>query len=241
MAGRTLIAFAGFYALASATTLVAIWSPNQLLIGADSNVVTSVPNVLGTACKISQLGSTYFAFSGLVEDKTVGYNVSALAQEAADSSGTLSDRMNRFVTVLRDPLAKAVASLKQDSPDQYAYLQQDHPVLQAIFAEKEPGPPALGVATFALGPDGKLADYTRLIAQGDDGRGPRIIYAGKQDHIRAYLSTHREWFLGDQAQLVRNLIKSEIDASRGEVGGAIDILSIEPNSAHWLQKKPECR
>ena len=64
--------------MATATTLVALWSPERLLIAADSNVITNMPNVLGTACKISQDGPIYYAFSGLVEDKKAGYNVEVL-------------------------------------------------------------------------------------------------------------------------------------------------------------------
>ncbi|HLJ51343.1 MAG TPA: hypothetical protein VKU01_35285 [Bryobacteraceae bacterium] len=224
----------------SPTTLIAIWSPGRLLIGADSAVITSMPNVVGSGCKISQDGSTFFAFSGLVEDKSVGYNVAALARQASEAPGALEQRMEQFVNLVNDPLARAVTTLKNDSPDQYAYLQQNHPALQAIFAEQEPGAPQLGVVAFAVGPDGILSHYTRMVANGDDGRGPRIIYAGKQDQIRSYLNVHHDWFLGDQAGLIRSLIQSEAETSRGEVGGPIDILSVEPNNSYWVQKKSTC-
>src|SRR5690348_58071 len=111
--------------LASATTLVAIWSPQRLVIGADSSVVTNVPNVLGCGCKISRDGSSLYAFSGLVEDRTAGYNIQVLAHEAVQSSPDLSTQLNYFVALARDPLAKAVAAVKHDAPDQYAYLQQN--------------------------------------------------------------------------------------------------------------------
>lgn len=238
--GRSAIVLAACTAFGSATTLVAIWSPGQLLIGADSNVITGTPNLVGSACKISQAGSTFFAFSGLVEDKNASYNAADAAQEAVRGPGTLTDHMQRFIALTRGPLAKAVAAVKVDSPEQYEYLRQNHPVLQAIFAEEESGAPVLGVAGFAVGPEGALEEFTKMIAEGDDGRGPRIIYAGKQNQIKAYLHSHRDWFLGDQAKLVRNLIQSEINASSGEVGGPIDIVAVEPNSAHWIQKKAQC-
>lgn len=235
-----LVAIAGSF-LASATTLVAIWSPDKLLIGADSNVITNVPNVLGTACKISRDGSTFYAFSGLVEDSTAGYDIEALAHQAVQGPGDLSIHLNHFLELARDPLTKALTALQHDAPDQYAYLQQNHPVLQAIFASLEPDAPVLGVAGFSLAPDGALADFTRIVARRDDGFGERIIYAGKQDHLKEYLHEHRDWPAGDKAELVRTLIQSEIDASAGEVGGPIDIVSIEPNGAHWVQRKPECK
>lgn len=224
----------------SATTLIAIWSPSRLLIGADSNVITSMPDIVGSGCKITQDGSTFFAFSGLVEDKSVGYNVAAIARQASETQGTLSQRMEQFVSLVNDPLTRAVTAVQHDSPDQYAYLQQNHPALQAIFAEQEPGAPQLGVVAFTLGIDGTLLHYTKMVADGDDGRGPRIIYAGKQDQIRSYLSSHHDWFIGDQAGLIRSLIQSEANNSSGEVGGPIDILSVEPNNSYWIQKKSTC-
>lgn len=238
---RSFAVLAVVSAMAPATTLVALWSPDRLLIAADSNVITNMPNVLGTACKISQDGPIFYAFSGLVEDKTVGYNIEMLAHEASQGPGDLSVHLTHFLELAHDPLARAVAAVKRDAPDQYAYLEQNHPVLQAIFADVESGPPTLGVAGVSLGPDGSLLDYSRIVARGDDGLGPRIIYAGQQSHIREYLKDHRDWAAGDKAALVRNLVQSEIDASKGEVGGPIDIVAIEPHTAHWIQKKNQCK
>src|SRR5436190_19626059 len=81
------------FSFASATTLIAIWSPQRLLIGADSRVISNIPNVLGNACKIEQTGSTYYAFNGLVADKTAGYNIESLAREAVQGTGDLSAHM----------------------------------------------------------------------------------------------------------------------------------------------------
>ena len=235
----TVFAAGGF--LASATTLVAVWSPQKLVIGADSSVVTNLPNVLGCGCKISRDGESLYAFSGLVEDRLAGYNVQALAHEAVRSSPDLSIEVSHFVALARDPLARAVAAVKLDEPDQYAYLQQNHPVLQAIFADVEAGPPKLGLAGFTLAPDGSLIDFSRMITPGDSAPAKGIIYAGQQTHVKEYLNKHRDWSTDDEATLVRNLIQSEIDASDGVVGGPIDIISVEPNSTHWIQKKPECK
>lgn len=223
-----------------ATTLVAVWTPDQLLIGADSNVVTNA-GIEASACKIAEQGSTLYAFSGLVEDQSAGYEIGPIAKDAIAAGTTITDRITRFNESVRAPLTKALEALKKDSPDQYAWLQQGHPVLQAIFADDSQNPPALAVAGFSLGPDGQLTDFSRSIAQGDDGRGPRIIYAGQQTKIREYLHAHPDWFKGDRSDLVRNLIQMEIDGSTsGQVGGPIDIVSVEPNGAHWLQRKPVC-
>ena len=85
---RLLAVLAGVSFAASATTLVALWSPDRLLLAADSNVITNDPNLLGTACKISEDGSIFYAFSGLVEDSSVGYDVAALAHRPCKARPT---------------------------------------------------------------------------------------------------------------------------------------------------------
>src|SRR5438309_8584926 len=101
---RLLAALAGVSLAASGTTIVALWSPDRLLLAADSNVITNAPNVLGTACKISEDGSIFYAFSGLVEDRSVGYDITALAHQAIQGSSDLATHLAHFREVARDPL-----------------------------------------------------------------------------------------------------------------------------------------
>ena len=100
---------------------------------------------------------------------------------------------------------------------------------------------SLVVAGFGVGPEGQVGDFVRVIARGDDGRGPRIIYAGQQNRIRSYIKTHPDWYQGDRSELLRKLVQMEIDASAGEVGGPVDILAIGPQGPHWVQHKDDCR
>jgi 20S proteasome alpha/beta subunit len=84
---RILAAFASVSVAASATTIVALRSPEGLLLAADSNVITNVPNVLGTACKISEDGSISYAFSGFVADRNAGYDADGAGRNAAPAGG----------------------------------------------------------------------------------------------------------------------------------------------------------
>lgn len=230
-------------ALSHATTLVAIWSPGELLLAADSVVIHNLGPlaVQGNACKIGQQAGTYFAFSGLVDDQSLNYHVSTYAQQAASAGGSVETQAQRFVSAAREPLMKALATLQRDDPDQFTFLQQGHPALQAIFAGTEDGQPTLVVAGFAFDPTGQLSDFVRTVARGDDGRGPRIIYAGQQSQIRAYIKAHPDWYQGDHAALVQNLVQMEIDKSDGTVGGPVDVLAIGTGGAHWVQQKDSCR
>ena len=67
-------------ALCHATTLIAIWSPGEILLAADSAVIKNLGPVAvqASACKIGQQAGTSYAFSGLVEDASLGYRVGCI-------------------------------------------------------------------------------------------------------------------------------------------------------------------
>ena len=68
-----LLGLLGFAALClNATTVVAVWSPEKLVLGADSLVLTNQPGP-ATGCKIGREGSAYFAVIGLAEDAAAGF------------------------------------------------------------------------------------------------------------------------------------------------------------------------
>jgi hypothetical protein len=226
--------------VAQATTLVAVWTPERLLLAADSLVYTGAASPAARACKIDQEGSTFFALSGLVEDHGVNFHLAPLTRNAMKLSGPMDQKLAAFRQLVRPGLTRALAAVKKDSPSDYQFLLAGHPVVQAIFAEVQQGSPLLAVASFRLDPAGDLQEYAEVLADKNDNRGPRIIYAGQQGRIREYLREHRDWHAGDQPALVRGLIQLEIDSNSGRVGGPVDLLAISANRAEWLTRKSEC-
>jgi hypothetical protein len=230
-------------AVSHATTLVALWSPGQVLLAADSAVIKTAGdlNFQTVGCKIGEGAGTYYALSGLIDDEASGYSAMRYASEATTSGGNLETEAASFVAATQDPLTKELNAMRSNDPAQFEFLAQGHPALQAIFAGMEDGQPALVVAGFGVTPSGELNRFVRVVAKGDDGRGPRIIYAGQQSQIKAYLGTHRDWYQGDRGELARKLVQMEIDASEGQVAGPVDVLSIDNAGAHWIQHKESCR
>jgi hypothetical protein len=230
-------------AVSHATTLVALWSPGEVLLAADSAVIKTAGdlNFQTVGCKIGEGAGTYYELSGLIGDEASGYSAIRYASQAATSGGHLETEAASFVAAARDPLTKELNSVRSNDPTQFAFLVQGHPALQAIFAGMEDGQPALAVAGFGVAPSGELNSFVRVIAKGDDGRGPRIIYAGQQSRIKAYLGKHPDWYQGDRIDLVRKLVQMEIDGSEGQVAGPVDVLSIDNAGAHWIQHKESCR
>jgi hypothetical protein len=227
---------------ASATTLVAWWTPQRLLIAADSRVVDDARRTLNDqACKIVQSGSLFYASSGLVEDREAGLSVAAAVQASAAVGDSAAVRLEAFLTVVRPPLERALAGFRRLDPAAFQTLSaQKRPVLQVIFAQARSGAPVLAIGGFQLNPQGALAEVRQVVADGSDPRGPRLIYAGQQRNLREYLAGHREWPSQDGAALVETLVQAEIAAGTAEVGGPVDVLSIEPGRVEWLRHKSGC-
>jgi hypothetical protein len=223
---------------ANATTLVALWTPERVLMAADSRVVFD-NGTAADGCKIGHSGTTWFAVAGLVSDTGSGYALSSLLRDTMAGGGELSSKMDRFIVGVQPALSNAVAALRRDDPEQFAVFTGGPPILQAILADTADGYPVIMTVSFSVNGNGALQPHTSRI-DGSDLMGPRIIYAGQQDRIRAYLRAHRDWIAGDNAVLVQKLVQVEVDANTPWVGGPIDVLEINGRGTRWLQAKSAC-
>lgn len=224
---------------AHATTLVALWTPERILIAADSRVVFSDASA-AEGCKIGHSGTTWFALAGLVSDTETGYALGEVLDHTLSGSGELTSRVERFILGVQPSLAGAVAALQRDDPGQFAVFTGGRPILQAILADTIQGRPVMITVSFGLNGQGTLQPHASLI-DGTDLSGPRIIYAGQQDRIRAYLRSHRDWIAGDHAALVQKLVQLEVEAQTPWVGGPVDVLEIGRLGPRWVQGKSGCR
>jgi hypothetical protein len=93
----TAAIFLALAAHASATAIVAVWSPTYVVIGADGREVTNDGRT-HDICKISAVGDVTVAESGLLElkdDKNNITKVDTLIREELSKGGSISDRITR--------------------------------------------------------------------------------------------------------------------------------------------------
>lgn len=233
-----LVALLSFTVASHATTLVAVWSPERLVIGADSLVITDTAPA--SACKIDREGTTFFALSGLAEDQAARFSANALAHAASRGAADVEERVALFLQLAREPLGRALGLIRTQAPADYAWLQQGHPVLQVMFADVQAGTPVLAVASLSVDETGGLREYQQVIRQGTDRLGPRILYAGQQGEIRQYLRANCQWYQDDSVNLVKRLISLESRVAGTRVGGPVDIIAFDGQGARWVQKKAAC-
>lgn len=235
-----------FAVSASATTIVAVRTKNEIVIGADSKVTdTFGGDTERRVCKIVQAGDVFFAYAGFAKDNRTGYSVAEIAREALDlkpklSAGKKTDLMTAAVV---EKLNSEIPLLKQNDFVTYREKIEGRIFLRVLVAGFEKGKPVLFVRRFRYGPTGE--NKIGVIVTNDDCgrkcRGETVTrFMGETAAIdNLPEETAGFWNAGLAAGVLR-LIEIQIAAREEYVGPPIDVLRITAKGAEWVRKKNAC-
>jgi hypothetical protein len=149
---RTFVAAIGLSLCANvnATTIVAIWTPSQIVISGDSLLNMNWTGENGQPqhktskdCKIRKFGSNYISAAGNYHIQTAGFDVWETAAHACGASTSVDACTAKFKVELRGILAKVVG------------MHDVH--LSVLIAGRQNGAPALDHITFIGTPEGRLS------------------------------------------------------------------------------------
>lgn len=227
---------------ARATTIVAVKTRNEIVIGADSKVTDTFGNESARlACKIVQAGGVFFAYAGFARDSRRDFDVPAIAARA------LNRRPNLSITQKTKLLADAVGArlnaeiplLKKTDFPTYREKIEGRIFLKIMVVGFERGVPVILVRQFRLGQNNLVA-----VTNDDCGASCRADYAtrflGETDAIDNLPEETPDFWNAGLAAGVRRLVQTEIEARDQYVGAPIDILRITAKGAEWIQKKESC-
>jgi hypothetical protein len=232
---------------AFATTIVAVKTPTEIVIGADSKVTDTFGNAAaGQACKIVQAGNLFFAYEGLAKDKRTGFDIARLCRQSLllKPNATAAERVSILTGFVTSELFAELLSLKQHDPDTYLEKVEGGQIfLKILIAGFDGERPLLFVRQFravplnrqkigvSVLPDDCLEDCTGEI---------NVRSLGETAAIEGLPEETPGFWTKGVVEGVRRLIETEI-AARGEyVGPPVDILRLDKTGARWIQKKPEC-
>jgi hypothetical protein len=225
---RAFVAAFLFCAHASATTIVAIWTPQKLVISGDSLVNVNWTGEDGlhrhtTAinCKIRKYGAFYVAAAGNYRIQTAGFDLWEIAARACGDSVTIDHCSARLTASLRNVLETAARS------------QDVH--VAVIVAGLDNGAPALEHITIAGTRGGRLTVSSTPYRRGMT-RSTRIIlgYRNAIDRFERATASSNSTLEAEASSLVR----VEEGAAPGEVGGTVSTLTIQPSGERWAH--PGC-
>jgi hypothetical protein len=239
--------FAPIFAFgARATTIVAVKTDSEIVIGADSKVTDTFGNTTGKqACKIVQSGSAFFAYAGFAFNRKTNFSVPQIAADALKikPNATLTEKTALLTGVVASRLFTELQILKRDDWDTYREKIEGKIFLRILVAGFENGKPALFVRQFrAVQVSPQIIGVSVLPDDcGADCRGEFVTrFLGETAAIDGLPEETPDFWKSGLAAGVKSLLKTQIAAREEYVGAPIDILRVTARNAEWIQKKPLC-
>lgn len=231
---------------AKATTIVAVKTDTEIVIGADSKVTDTFGNASANqACKIVQAGNVFFAYAGFARDSKTGFSIPQIASGALNQKPGLSigEKTKILTRAVTGKLNVEIPLLKKNDFVTYREKIEGKIFLRILVAGFESNKPVLLVRQFRLGQTDEKK--VSVIVSEDDCdakcKGKNITrFLGETAAIDGLPEEVPDFWKDGLAAGVRKLIETQIAAREEYVGAPIDILQISGKGAAWIQKKPSC-
>jgi hypothetical protein len=238
---------------ASGTAVVAVYTPNRVVLGADSLAITKVTNTRRVGCKIFQFGSVFMAMAGIHKDQGASYYPETYAKNAAESGGSIKDIADRFSRVELKEFGKYVSEMRMQDPHLFEdiCIRSESCEAQVIFVGSQNHTAALSYRAFETVVSSGQVQVRTYITQ--DCPGPssncpnpflQIVSIGYSREMNLALIQDPHYFQKyGVLESVKKLINVAIKAHPLDVGPPISVLTVDGNSgkASWAsQSQGEC-
>ena len=243
---------------AFATSIVAVRSNDEIVIGADSK--TSLTPMLNNMtdpkgiekCKIVQTGNIFFAsagFAGIGPAKFPGnidpeFNIAEIIVNALKGEGSIECKVNNLEKILVANLSQIVEKERVENAAFFADRFVRYPIFSIIVVGFDNDDLIIMDRTFKLiiSPLGSLSfEIGRFACPGDCQESFITIFAGRTEAIRKFLHENNSYLLNtDATTAVSNLVEMEIAKDSSFVGPPIDILRLTRKGAEWIKRKSLC-
>jgi Proteasome subunit len=230
--------------LMTGSTVVAIRTPSEIYVGADSKLVAYGDiKIEQSMCKIRQVDSLFFAHTGLIGDAAGRFNVAETVIKAHRYGHSISATVQAFEKMVVGPLIKTLQQFKRDQPDYYTKYLQAHSHFSIIFFGLENETPVVYSRYFNAkdSTDGSIkVDIQRKDCPGNCPTGMTYIFLGEQEAISKFLDGNPHYSSVGWVPTIRKLIEIEIADKPDFVGYPIDIIRVDKKAAEWIQRKKKC-
>jgi hypothetical protein len=234
--------------IARATTIVAVRTPTEVsiaadslatLVGADGKVTTN------DVCKIYSQGNVFIGVAGLANssDDVARFSVSEIAFSAMRSEQTLSGKMDAAVKAIQSEVAPEMSKIRSARPADFATISDPEKGFMAIMLIGiEDGVPVGIAQKFQVAVDSKnvqVVPSERLACPGADCPiGFYVFSMGQTEEMMKYMAAPHPTF-ATPADLARTLVQVEIDARAPSVGPPVDVVRVTTQGTE-LKTKAGC-
>ena len=223
-----------------ATTLAIIWTPDQVIIAADSLLVWTNRRPQLT-CKLDTHDDVIVALAGLQLDESY-FNARRLVHAVLDTPGTLEERARVLERVIKGPLLGMLTRIRSELPDLFAEQLESGFVLNVTLAAVRNQVAHLEILSFYTesAPDGTLQLRVEQLGCPRDCLHPVEVFGvGETAAMWRHLDTLPQ-LPAELPTFAEQLVRIEIADQPALVGPPVDVLRAGSAGIEWLHRKPAC-
>lgn len=228
------------------STVIAIRTDREIVIGSDSKVVGTDGSDRGTVCKIIQIGNIFFSHTGVAGSTSIGFDVQATVRQALESAEHLGEAIQNFLHSVHHPLHQILVATRRDAPEFYKHNIEGQSALSAVFCGVIDNIPRLSYLELkpvhhAEADDGLAIQVDQGIDVRSDNEGPAFVVIGHKNAVTTQLGEQPDiWMRTGIVSAVRRLIELQIESTPQVVGPPIAVLRMDRQSAKWVNKPSAC-
>ena len=219
---------------ADATAIVIVANPTEIYVAADTKLYRSEEKI----CKIYQIGSVYWAMSGVTANSVTGYDVARIVKQSYATGQSVEKTLDSFDKRVREPLAKTLTHLSH-----YPIFEavRRHP-LEIAFWAFEHGKPIIGSITYTSNVNGNqltLSIVNRGLQDCSAKDQECAVFLGVKGKSFPYAQT-KDWG-PNLASAAHMFMDMSLKEAPDTVGKPIEELIILPDgNNHWATSNKYC-
>jgi hypothetical protein len=228
---------------AFSTTIIAVWLPDRVMIGADSKVSMVKGTVNEPMCKIGVANNVLFAISGLRLSIIVGnaFDTYEIARQALLANESLDFRIQTFEKNIIEKLSAMLSATKAVDPAGYP-LAKNEAAIGIVFAAYINGRARMEVRdirdTGGATIDVRVAQSMSCPGDAQCARRARVVMLGQNEESNRITSIDPLFWQrrGGVAQGIEYLITQESAADPTHVGPPISIVEVAAAGVNWVSR-----
>jgi hypothetical protein len=232
------------------TTIVALWTPDRIIMAADSALSDEHKMRIGSTCKIRREGDIRFATAGLFEYPMTGFSMPTIAHKAYEHTPNpktllkfdmiFSGEVAMALDMAKDSVSEVLARDPNLNRAEIIMIAAEDGSLKATYSQSDISGT---IKTIRMNQGkGRGIAFVGEKQEIPSGRPYRMemIVAGARNAIILYQIQHPEWRAMEPVEAARMFIELEIAENDQIVGRPISILVMERSGATSWIERGEC-
>jgi hypothetical protein len=221
-----------------ATTVIAVWTPTEIVLGADSLVTDGGIQNSWTQCKMNSSNNIFWGESQILRVPSFNFSVDSIATEVMSTNTNFRSKVEQFETSVIQKLTLIVNAPKRGDEEYFRKEMEGKTALEIVFVTSEESTNKLSLRYFIANSDASSGDVRlttyRVDCPNFECGNSRYISLGFHEKADMEVLSNTRIFEKGIDVGVRQSIEQEIAANPTRVGAPISLLRIDKIGPSWL-------